>query len=103
MLTGVNQRLSNVGVRRQGTQDGSGFHEIRPRAYDMEDVHKQVGDSGIVYGLCRGRRLTGLCSHQTIRRATEELKVARDYDQVCRILTAAFGNNDFDAFELVRR
>lgn len=35
-----------------------------------------------------------------IRRATEELKVARDYDQVCRILTAAFGTNDFDGFEL---
>jgi UDP-GlcNAc:undecaprenyl-phosphate/decaprenyl-phosphate GlcNAc-1-phosphate transferase len=35
-----------------------------------------------------------------IRRATEELKVARDYDQVCRVLTAAFGSNDFDAFEL---
>lgn len=35
-----------------------------------------------------------------IRRATEELKVARDYDQVRCILLAAFGNNDFDAFEL---
>jgi hypothetical protein len=35
-----------------------------------------------------------------IRRATEELKVARDYEQVRRILTAAFGSNDFDAFEL---
>ena len=35
-----------------------------------------------------------------IRRATEELKVARDYAQVRRILTAAFGTNDFDAFEL---
>ncbi len=35
-----------------------------------------------------------------IRRATEELKVARDYDQVRRILSAAFGSNDFDAFEL---
>lgn len=35
-----------------------------------------------------------------IRRATEELKVARDYEQVCRILTAAFGSNDFDGFEL---
>lgn len=35
-----------------------------------------------------------------IRRATEELKVARDYDQVCRVLAAAFGSNDFDAFEL---
>ena len=35
-----------------------------------------------------------------IRRAIEELKVARDYDQVRRILLAAFGSNDFDGFEL---
>ena len=35
-----------------------------------------------------------------IRRAGEELKVARDYEQVRRILLAAFGSNDFDAFEL---
>ncbi len=35
-----------------------------------------------------------------IRRATEELRVARDYDQVRRILSAAFGSNDFDSFEL---
>jgi UDP-GlcNAc:undecaprenyl-phosphate/decaprenyl-phosphate GlcNAc-1-phosphate transferase len=35
-----------------------------------------------------------------IRRATEEFKVARDYDQVQRILLAAFANNDFDGFEL---
>lgn len=35
-----------------------------------------------------------------IRRATEELKVARDYDQMRRILTAAFDSNDFDSFEL---
>jgi len=35
-----------------------------------------------------------------IRRASEELKVARDYAQVRRILSAAFGSNDFDAFEL---
>jgi len=35
-----------------------------------------------------------------IRRATEELKVARDYDQVRRILMAAFGSNDFDSFDL---
>jgi UDP-GlcNAc:undecaprenyl-phosphate/decaprenyl-phosphate GlcNAc-1-phosphate transferase len=35
-----------------------------------------------------------------IRRATEELKVARDYDQIRRILLAAFSNNDFDGFEL---
>jgi UDP-GlcNAc:undecaprenyl-phosphate GlcNAc-1-phosphate transferase len=35
-----------------------------------------------------------------IRRATAELGVVRDYEQICRILTAAFSSNDFDAFEL---
>ncbi len=35
-----------------------------------------------------------------IRRAAAELKVTHDYDQLCRILLAAFGSNDFDAFEL---
>jgi len=35
-----------------------------------------------------------------VRRATEELKVARDYEQVRRILVAAFGTNDFDGFDL---
>jgi UDP-GlcNAc:undecaprenyl-phosphate GlcNAc-1-phosphate transferase len=35
-----------------------------------------------------------------IRRACEELKVARDYDQLRCILTAAFGTNDFDGFDL---
>jgi UDP-GlcNAc:undecaprenyl-phosphate/decaprenyl-phosphate GlcNAc-1-phosphate transferase len=36
----------------------------------------------------------------SIRRAIEELKVARDFDQVRSVLIAAFDNNDFDAFEL---
>jgi len=36
----------------------------------------------------------------SIRRAMEELKVARDFDQVRRILLAAFGSNDFDGFEM---
>ncbi len=35
-----------------------------------------------------------------IRRAIEELKATDDYEQVCRILMAAFEGNDFDAFEL---
>lgn len=35
-----------------------------------------------------------------IRRATEELKVARDFEQIQHILTAAFGSNDFDGFQL---
>jgi hypothetical protein len=35
-----------------------------------------------------------------IRRATEELKGASDYSQVCHILKSAFLSNDFDGFEL---
>ncbi|MFI5118655.1 MAG: MraY family glycosyltransferase [Terriglobales bacterium] len=36
----------------------------------------------------------------SVRRAVEELKVVDDFDQVRRVLVAAFENNDFDAFEL---
>ena len=36
----------------------------------------------------------------SVRRAIEELKVARDFDQVRSVLVAAFDSNDFDAFEL---
>lgn len=36
----------------------------------------------------------------SIRRATEELKVSDDCEQVCNVLVAAFGGNDFDAFDL---
>ncbi|MGC2172648.1 MAG: MraY family glycosyltransferase [Candidatus Sulfotelmatobacter sp.] len=35
-----------------------------------------------------------------IRRATEELKAARDYDQIRRVLEAAFSSNDFDSFDV---
>jgi len=35
-----------------------------------------------------------------IRRAAEELKMASDFDDICRILCAAFEENDFDGFEL---
>ena len=35
-----------------------------------------------------------------IRRATEELKVARDCEQVRRVLEAAFSSNDFDGFDV---
>jgi len=35
-----------------------------------------------------------------IRRATEELKVARDYEQIRRVLEAAFSSNDFDGFQV---
>lgn len=35
-----------------------------------------------------------------IRRATEELKVARDYAQIRRVLESAFASNDFDGFQV---
>ncbi len=35
-----------------------------------------------------------------IRRATEELKVARDYTQIRRVLESAFASNDFDGFQV---
>ena len=35
-----------------------------------------------------------------IRRATEELKAARDYEQIRRVLEAAFSANDFDGFDV---
>ncbi len=41
-----------------------------------------------------------LINNLAIRRATEELKVTRDYAQLCRILVAALSGNDFDAFDL---
>src|SRR5579862_59389 len=34
-----------------------------------------------------------------IRRATEELKSVRDYEQIRRVLEAAFSSNDFDGFD----
>jgi UDP-GlcNAc:undecaprenyl-phosphate GlcNAc-1-phosphate transferase len=34
----------------------------------------------------------------SIRRATQELKAARDYPQILRVLEAAFASNDFDGF-----
>jgi UDP-GlcNAc:undecaprenyl-phosphate/decaprenyl-phosphate GlcNAc-1-phosphate transferase len=36
----------------------------------------------------------------SVRRAVQELKTAGGFDQIRRILTAAFENNDFDSFEL---
>jgi UDP-GlcNAc:undecaprenyl-phosphate/decaprenyl-phosphate GlcNAc-1-phosphate transferase len=41
-----------------------------------------------------------LINNLAIRRAVEELKVTRDYGQLCPILEAALGASDFDAFDL---
>jgi len=41
-----------------------------------------------------------LINNLAIRRASEELKISKDYPQICRILLAAFAGNEFDAMEL---
>ncbi len=41
-----------------------------------------------------------LINNLAIRRATEELKVSKDYAQISRVLMAAFSGNEFDAFDL---
>jgi hypothetical protein len=41
-----------------------------------------------------------LINNISVRRATEELKAVRDYQQIRRILEAAFGSNDFDGFDV---
>ncbi len=41
-----------------------------------------------------------IVNNMAVRRAIEELKVARDYRQLGSILSAAFGSNDFEVFEL---
>ena len=47
------------------------------------------------------REQTSKCGNDlAIRQATEELKGASDYAQVCDILRSAFSANDFDGFEL---
>jgi hypothetical protein len=38
-------------------------------------------------------------NNMAIRRAVEELKIASDYQQVCRVVLAAFEANDFDRLE----
>ena len=67
-----------VGVQRLGYLE---FGELRRVA--QRTIERQV-----------------LVNNLAMRRATEELRAAGDYGQICRILMAALGGNDFDAFDL---
>ena len=67
-----------IGVQRLGYLE---FGELRRLA--QRSIERQI-----------------LINNLAFRRAIEELKVTRDYAQLCRILIAAFNSNDFDAFEL---
>jgi UDP-GlcNAc:undecaprenyl-phosphate GlcNAc-1-phosphate transferase len=59
----------------------------------------ELGELARVAQRTFGQR-TIVINNLAIRRAAEELKVARDYDQILRILEAAFASNDFDGFDL---
>jgi len=67
-----------IGVQRLGYLEFGGLRRVAQRS-----IERQI-----------------LINNLAIRRATEELKVTREYVQLCRILMAAFSSNDFDAFEL---
>ena len=66
VLPGVDQSLPHSGMRRQRAQDGSGFHEIRPGADDVKNVHmNRQGQSEIVSVSRKGTvRLSGLGGDQ---------------------------------------
>ena len=44
-----------------------------------------------------------IVNNLSVRRATEELSSADDFPAVCGILESAFGDNEFDGFDLVFR
>ncbi|MGA9306138.1 MAG: MraY family glycosyltransferase [Candidatus Sulfotelmatobacter sp.] len=59
----------------------------------------ELGELGRVAQRTLGQRQIFI-NNLAIRRATEELKAARDYQQIRRALEAAFSSNDFDGFDV---
>lgn len=68
-----------IGVQRLGYLELGELARVAQRTFDQRQI---------------------VINNLSIRRATEELKVARDYDQIWRVLEAAFSSNDFDGFDL---
>jgi UDP-GlcNAc:undecaprenyl-phosphate GlcNAc-1-phosphate transferase len=68
-----------IGVQRLGYLELGELARVAQRTFDQRQI---------------------VINNLAIRRATEELKVARDYEQVRRILEAAFSSNDFDGFDV---
>ncbi len=68
-----------IGVQRLGYLELGELGRVAQRTFDQRQI---------------------FINNLAIRRATEELKAARDYDQVRRILEAAFSSNDFDGFDI---
>jgi hypothetical protein len=67
------------GVQHLGYLEFGEIHRIAQRTFEQRNI---------------------FVNNLAIRRATEELKGASDYAQVCHILKSAFLSNDFDGFEL---
>ena len=67
------------GVQHLGYLEFGEIHRIAQRTFEQRSI---------------------FVNNLAIRRATEELKGASDYAQVCHILKSAFLSNDFDGFEL---
>jgi hypothetical protein len=59
----------------------------------------EFGELARVAQRALGQRQT-VINDLAIRRATEELKVAREYERICGILVNAFSISDFEAFDL---
>ena len=68
-----------VGVQRLGYLELGELARVAQRTFDQRTI---------------------VINNLAIRRAAEELKVARDYEQILRILEAAFASNDFDGFDV---
>jgi UDP-GlcNAc:undecaprenyl-phosphate/decaprenyl-phosphate GlcNAc-1-phosphate transferase len=68
-----------IGVQRLGYLELGELHRVAQRTFEQRQI---------------------FINNMAIRRAREELKAARDYDQIRRILEAAFTSNDFDGFDV---
>jgi UDP-GlcNAc:undecaprenyl-phosphate GlcNAc-1-phosphate transferase len=68
-----------IGVQRLGYLELGELARVAQRTFDQRQI---------------------VINNLAIRRATEELKVVDNYEQVWRVLQAAFNSNDFDGFDV---
>ncbi len=68
-----------IGVQRLGYLELGELARVAHRTFDQRQI---------------------VINNLAIRRATEELKAARGYEQIRRVLEAAFSSNDFDGFDV---
>jgi hypothetical protein len=68
-----------IGVQRLGYLELGELARVAHRTFDQRQI---------------------VINNLAIRRATEELKAVGDYEQLWRVLQAAFNSNDFDGFDV---